>query len=94
MTDIDSSVFRKVARSVVDSPEFDELLVSMIAQHLEERLRAEFAGESIYIPKTSSKNNKQTRNELIRSAFTGNNWEFLTKKFGLCERHLRRIIEK
>lgn len=48
-------------------------------------------GENIYFP--SMRSTKITiRNSNIKKEFNGKNYKFLSQKYHICERHIRRII--
>ena len=50
-------------------------------------------GENIYFP--SMRSTKITiRNCKIKKEFDGRNYKFLAKKYNICERQIRRIVNK
>jgi Mor family transcriptional regulator len=71
-----------------------ETFLKMATMEFERHLRKEAGGESIFVSKTTCLEERRERNELIRECFTGNNVDFLSEKFGLTRRHIRRICKK
>ena len=51
-----------------------------------------FAGESIYIPKMKSAKIIE-RNKKIKSEFNGKNLYYLSQKYHICVRQVRRILK-
>lgn len=89
-----SDKIRRVALNLVRSQSFLDTMTNLVAAELERQLRAEAGGEYIYVAKFCKKADRETRNELIRSRFTGNNWAELSKDFGMTPRNLRNICSK
>jgi Mor family transcriptional regulator len=50
-----------------------------------------FSGESIYFPKMKTAKTIE-RNNKIRAEYNGKNISYLSKKYNICERQVRRII--
>lgn len=89
-----SSKIRSATERVIRSKAFLDTFCTLVAVELERQLRTESGGESIYISKTSCAAERQERDLLIWSCFTGNNIDYLSKRFGLTPQHIRRICKK
>lgn len=89
-----SKQIRTAAARLVRSENFLNVLEQLVATEMERQLRAEAGGGSIYITKTTSKQERAERDELIRQCFTGSNVPFLSKKFGLNRAQIYRILKK
>ncbi len=50
-------------------------------------------GKTVYIPKRGTRADKEKRNAEIKSLFTGENCEMLSKKYNLTAYHIRRIAK-
>ncbi len=88
-----SKMIRTAAARLLRSESFLNALEELMAVGIEQQLRAEAGGESIYISKTTCKQERDERDELIRRCFTGNNVDFLSKKFGLGRAQIYRIVK-
>jgi Mor family transcriptional regulator len=89
-----SKVIYRAAARLVRSESFLKVLEQLVAVEMERQLRAEAAGENIYISKTTCMQERAERDALIRDCFTGDNIKFLSGKFGLTTQHVYRILKK
>lgn len=89
-----NSIIKRAVGKLVRSEAFLEIFTDHLMVHLEQQLHCEAAGDSLYIPKAGSLERKEERNQLIRSRFTGKNYEQLGREFSLTERQIRNICDK
>jgi len=87
-----SQFFRDLAKQIIRAPAFLETLTDLMASEIENQLRAAAGGDRIYIPKTTSLEDKHTRNQMIRAQFTGANLDTLASHYSLTVRQVRRIV--
>lgn len=89
-----SKVIHRAAARLVRSESFLQVLEQLVAVEMERQLRAEAGGENIYISKTTCMAERAERDALIRECFSGDNVDFLVKRFGLTSQHIYRILKK
>ena len=82
-----SQFSRDLAQQIIRSSAFLETLTDLMASEIENQLRAAAGGDRIYIPKTTSLEDKHTRNQMIRAQFTGANLDALPDAAGVDEKH-------
>jgi len=87
-----SQFFRDLAKQIILSPVFVESMTDMMAIEIEKQLQGMAGGDRLYIPKTTSNDDKAARNRIIRSQFNGRNHEHLAKTYHLTQRQVRRIV--
>lgn len=87
-----SQFSRDLAQQIIRSSAFLETLTDLMATEIENQLRAAAGGDRIYIPKTTSLEDKHTRNQMIRAQFTGANLDALAVRYSLTVRQVRRIV--
>jgi Mor family transcriptional regulator len=68
------------------------LVIDTLCRSLEEQLRQQLGGSSVYIGKRGSREQLRERDRLIAAEFTGDNYDALAKRWNLNARHVRRII--
>lgn len=68
------------------------LVIETLCKSLEEQLRQQLGGSSVYIGKRGSREQLRERDRLIAAEFRGNNYDELAKRWGLNARHVRRIV--
>lgn len=88
-----SQFCRDLAKQIILSPNFVETMTDIMSVEIERQLRGIAAGDSIYVPKTISRDDIGARNNLIRSQFNGHNHEELSSRFNVTVRHIRRILK-
>ncbi|MEY8355241.1 Mor transcription activator family protein [Lachnospiraceae bacterium 54-53] len=66
-------------------------LAELVGLDTYKKLVLTYGGLNIYIPKTDCFNRK-TRNEQIRSEFTGSNFKELAARYGLTDVQIRSIV--
>ncbi len=57
------------------------------------RISAEYGGTNLYIPKLENALQKARERAMV-SAFTGDNYQDLAKRFKVSDRYVRSVIEK
>lgn len=87
-----SQFSRYLAQQIIRSSAFLETLTDLMATEIENQLRAAAGGDRIYIPKTTSLEDKHTRNQMIRAQFTGANLDALAVRYSITVRQVRRIV--
>lgn len=87
-----SQFTRELARQIILSPSFVDTMTDLFAIEIEKQLRHTAGGDRLYVPKTSSAEDKAHRNKMIRAQFNGRNLLELASTYGLTERHIRRIV--
>lgn len=87
-----SQFSRDLAQQIIRSSAFLETLTDLMATEIENQLRAAAGGDRIYIPKTTSLEDKHTRNQMIRDQFTGANLDDLAVRYSITVRQVRRIV--
>ncbi len=86
-----SNIVRRAVGRLCTSQRFLDGLAELIAVELVRELRTEYGGDYIYITKTTSLREKEERNAMLRSLFTGNNYPEVSKLSGLSTRQVRLI---
>ena len=87
-----SIFYREIARHILLSPTFVESMTAVMAVEIERQIKANAGGDRLWIPKTSSREDLQERNRMIRAQFNGRNHAALASAFNLCERQVRKIL--
>lgn len=90
-----SEVFiKQLAMRVVRHPEFQRAMEVAVGSVLQTVITDDFAGErfSLYVPKRPA-SQRGSRDNAIRSEWTGKNCEALAKKYNTSPRHVRRIAK-
>lgn len=88
-----SQFTRALARQIVMSSSFVETMTELMSVEIERQLQGMAGGDRLYIPKTSSSEDKKERNRLIRARFTGNNHAELCKSFNLRRSQLYAVLK-
>lgn len=81
--------FKKNCGSIME--EYREF-VKIIGKEKTVMLVKMFSGEPVYFPKIK-RTCLQKVWQLIKDDFDGSNYKKLSKKYGYCERHIRRIVK-
>lgn len=68
------------------------MVIESLCRSLEEQLRQQLGGTSVYIGKRGSREQLRERDRLIAAEFRGDNYQELAKRWGLNARHVRRIV--
>lgn len=87
-----SQFTRELAKQIILSQNFVDTMTDLVSIEIEKQLRHMAGGDTLYIAKTSSTEDKAQRNKIIRAQFTGNNLVELAARFGLTDRQIRRIV--
>lgn len=88
-----SQFFREIARQIILSKTFTEALTHMMAVEIERQVKGIAGGDSLYIHKSGSREDKRERNRLIRAQFTGDNHTELCRRFHLSRSQLYAIVK-
>ena len=87
-----SQFCRDLATQIILSPSFVAAMTDMMAVEIERQLRGIAGGDTLYIPKTTSRDDIEARNAIIRAQFNGRNIDDLARRFALTARQIRRIV--
>lgn len=68
------------------------IVIESLCRSLEEQLRQQLGGSSVYIGKRGSRQQLRERDSLIAAEFRGDNYDELARRWGLNARHVRRIV--
>ena len=88
------SMLRDIAKNLLMSPAVIEQMTDLLAAELEKQLRLHVGGDSFYVAKTMSQQERIARDESIRNAWNGSNLSDLAKQYELHHRQVRRIVQK
>lgn len=87
-----SQFTRELAKQIILSQNFVDTMTDLVAIEIEKQLKGMAGGDTLYIAKTGSIDDKAARNKIIKAQFNGRNLIELANRFGLTERQIRRII--
>ncbi|OGT05655.1 MAG: hypothetical protein A2143_01815 [Gallionellales bacterium RBG_16_57_15] len=86
--------FIEALRIVLNHPEAADRFYTTLAERIQERSRSESGGETVYVAKKGSIDDKARRNVKIIAKFNGSNFAELSKDFNLTTRRIRDICNK
>lgn len=88
------TISRQIARKIVRSEAFLNQVEAIVDEQIRRALQESAGGSSVYIPKGVGRDEKNERNRMLLSKFTGDNFAQLSAEFNLSPRQVRRIIRE